>query len=101
MRFLRANDHLGDRSKSSRIFTPPDFTRYRAVSRLTRDIFKRHTHLVEPLALHQAYLNVTENKTGCPTATRGASTIRDQIRRELNLTASAAVAANNVFATLP
>jgi DNA polymerase IV len=100
MRFLRANDHLGDRSKSSRIFAPPDFTRYRAVSRLTRDIFKRHTDLVEPLSLDEAYLDVTENKTGLPTATRVASTIREQIRQELNLTASAGVAANKVFAKL-
>src|SRR6267154_2855312 len=100
MRFLRANDHLGDRSKSSRIFAPPDFTRYRAVSRLTRDIFKRHTDLVEPLSLHEAYLNVTENKTGLPTATRVASTIREQIRQELHLTASAGVAPNKFLAKI-
>jgi DNA polymerase-4 len=43
---------------------------------------------------------VTENKTGLPTATRVASTIREQIRQELNLTASAGVAANKVFAKL-
>jgi DNA polymerase-4 len=101
MRFLRANDHLGDRSKSSRIFAPPDFTRYRAVSRLTRDIFKRHTDLVEPLSLDEAYLDVTENKTGLPTATRVASTIREQIRQELNLTASAGVAANKFSQNSP
>src|ERR1700726_4528287 len=100
MRFLRANDPLGDRSKSSRIFAPPDFTRYRAVSRLTRDIFKRHTDLVEPLSLDEAYLDVTENKTGLPTATRVASTIREQIRQELSLTASAGVAANKFLAKL-
>src|SRR5438309_10987631 len=51
-------------------FLAPDFVRYRAVSRLTRDIFKRHTDLVEPLSLDEAYLDVTENKTGLPTATR-------------------------------
>jgi DNA polymerase-4 len=80
------------------IFVPPDFTRYRAVSRLTRDIFKRHTDLVEPLSLDEAYLDVTENKTGLPTATRVASAIREQIRRELNLTASAGVAPNKFLA---
>ena len=68
------------------IFVPPDFTRYRAVSRLVREIFKSHTDLVEPLSLDEAYLDVTENKTGLPTATRVASAIRKQIREELNLT---------------
>src|SRR5690242_20275059 len=82
------------------IFIPPDFTRYRAVSRLTREIFKRHTDLVEPLSLDEAYLDVTENKSGLPTATRVASSIREQIRQELNLTASAGVAPNKFLAKL-
>lgn len=82
------------------IFIPPDFTRYRAVSRLTREIFKRHTDLVEPLSLDEAYLDVTENKSGLPTATRVASTIREQLRQELNLTASAGVAPNKFLAKL-
>lgn len=81
-------------------FIPPDFTRYRAVSRLTREIFKRHTDLVEPLSLDEAYLDVTESKTGLPTATRVAITIREQIRQELNLTASAGVAPNKFLAKL-
>jgi DNA polymerase-4 len=80
------------------IFVPPDFTRYRAVSLLTREIFKRHTDLVEPLSLDEAYLDVTENKTGLPTATRLASVIREQVRQELNLTASAGVAPNKFLA---
>src|ERR1051326_290624 len=82
------------------VFVPPDFTRYRAVSRLTREIFNRHTDLVEPLSLDEAYLDVTENKTGLPTATRVAITIREQIRQELNLTASAGVAPNKFLAKL-
>ena len=82
------------------VFIPPDFARYRAVSRLTREIFKRHTDLVEPLSLDEAYLDVTENKTGLPTATRVASMIREQIRHELNLTASAGVAPNKFLAKL-
>src|SRR5216110_581602 len=82
------------------VFIPPDFTRYRAVSRLTCEIFKRHTDLVEPLSLDEAYLDVTENKTGLPTATRVASSIREQIRQELNLTASAGVAPNKFLAKL-
>lgn len=82
------------------IFLPPDFPRYRAVSRQTREIFKRHTDLVEPLSLDEAYLDVSENKTGLPTATQVARTIRDQIRLELNLTASAGVAPNKFLAKI-
>ena len=82
------------------IFVPPDFTRYRAVSLDVRKIFKRHTDLIEPLSLDEAYLDVTENKTGLPTATLVARTIREQIRQELNLTASAGVAPNKFLAKL-
>src|SRR2546429_4413109 len=74
----------------SAIFLPPDFPRYRAVSRQVREIFMRHTDLIEPLSLDEAYLDVTENKTGLLTATQVARTIREQIRAELDLTASAA-----------
>jgi DNA polymerase-4 len=55
------------------VFVPPDFPRYRAVSQLTRQIFKRHTDAIEPLSLDEAYLDVTENKTGLPSATGVAS----------------------------
>lgn len=55
---------------------------------------------MEPLSLDEAYLDVTENKTGLPTATRVAITIREQIRQELNLTASAGVAPNKFLAKL-
>jgi DNA polymerase-4 len=65
-----------------------------------REIFKRHTDLIEPLSLDEAYLDVTQNKTGLPTATLVARTIREQIRRELNLTASAGVAPNKFLAKL-
>src|SRR5215472_3288673 len=82
------------------IFVAPDFTRYRALSRKVRDIFKRHTDLIEPLSLDEAYLDVTQNKTGLATATLVARTIRDQIRKELNLTASAGVAPNKFLAKL-
>jgi DNA polymerase-4 len=82
------------------VFVPPDFTRYRAVSRLVLEIFKSHTDLVEPLSLDEAYLDVTENKTGLPTATRVASAIRKQIREELHLTASAGVAPNKFLAKI-
>lgn len=82
------------------IFVAPDFTRYRAVSKSVREILKRHTDLIEPLALDEAYLDVTENKTALPTATLVARTIREQIRQELNLTASAGVAPNKFLAKL-
>src|SRR5215472_8000012 len=82
------------------IFLAPDFTRYRDVSKSVREIFKRHTDLIEPLSLDEAYLDVTENKTGLPTATLVARTIREQIRQELNLTASAGVAPNKFLAKL-
>src|ERR1700751_3411131 len=71
------------------VFLPPDFTRYRAVSRQVREILKRHTDLIEPLSLDEAYLDVSENKTGLPTATQVARTIREKIRSELSLTALA------------
>ncbi len=82
------------------VFLPPDFPRYRAVSRQVREIFKRHTDLIEPLSLDEAYLDVSENKTGLPTATQVARTIREQIRSELSLTASAGVAPNKFLAKI-
>jgi DNA polymerase IV len=80
------------------IFVVPDFPRYRAVSRMAHEIFRRHTDLIEPLSLDEAYLDVTENKTGLPTATGVARVIREQIRQELQLTASAGVAPNKFLA---
>jgi DNA polymerase IV len=82
------------------ILVPPDFTRYRAVSHAVREIFQRHTDLIEPLSLDEAYLDVTQNKTGLRTATLVARAIRNQIRQELNLTASAGVAPNKFLAKL-
>ena len=82
------------------VFVAPDFTRYRAVSHSVREIFKRHTDLIEPLSLDEAYLDVTENKTDLPTATLVARTIREQIRQELSLTASAGVAPNKFLAKI-
>jgi DNA polymerase IV len=82
------------------IFVAPDFMRYRAISREVREIFKRYTDLIEPLSLDEAYLDATENKMGLPTATLVARKIREQIRQELNLTASAGVAPNKFLAKL-
>ena len=82
------------------IFIPPDFTRYKAASRAIREIFSLHTDLIEPLSLDEAYLDVTTNKTGIPTATRVAQAIRLQIRESLNLNASAGVAPNKFLAKI-
>jgi DNA polymerase-4 len=82
------------------VFLPPDFPRYRAVSRLVQEIFKRHTDLVEPLSLDEAYLDVTENKTGLLSATEVARTIRAQVLEEVGLTVSAGVAPNKFLAKI-
>src|ERR1700710_82039 len=82
------------------IFVPPDFVRYKEASRGAREIFQRHTDLIEPLSLDEAYLDVTENKTDLTTATGVAKVIRQQIRAELNLTASAGVAPNKFLAKI-
>lgn len=82
------------------VFVPPDFTRYRAVSRRVREIMCRHTDLVEPLSLDEAYLDVTTNKTGLPSATAVAESIRAAIRTELALTASAGIAPNKFLAKI-
>lgn len=82
------------------VFVPPDFTRYRAVSAEVRAIFHRYTDLVEPLSLDEAYLDVTANKPGLPTATAVARQIRADIRRETGLNASAGVAPNKFLAKI-
>jgi DNA polymerase IV len=87
------------------IFVPPDFSRYKAVSRQVREIFARQTDLIEPLSLDEAYLDVTAPKSlsagGEPlSATAIAATIRAQIREETQLTASAGVAPNKFLAKI-
>ena len=79
---------------------PPDFNRYREVSRQVRQIYARHTDLIEPLSLDEAYLDVTVNKGGLPSATEVAQVIRHQIRQETGLTASAGVAPNKFLAKI-
>src|SRR3569833_2853823 len=63
---------LAERLCPDAVFIPPDFTRYRTVSRGVREIFLRHTDLVEPLSLDEAYLDVTQNKSSLPSATEVA-----------------------------
>ncbi len=82
------------------VFVPPDFVRYRQVSQQVRAIFARHTDLIQPLSLDEAYLDVTRNLTGLPSATAVAEAIRAQIRDETALTASAGVAPNKFLAKI-
>ena len=82
------------------VFVPPDFVRYKAVSKQVREIFERHTDLVEPLSLDEAYLDVSVTKTGLASATATAEAIRAAIREETRLTASAGVAPNKFVAKI-
>ena len=82
------------------IFVRPDFHRYTEVSRQVREIFRRHTLLVEPLSLDEAYLDVTRELTGLSSATETARVIRAEIRAETQLTASAGVAPNKFLAKI-
>jgi DNA polymerase-4 len=82
------------------VFIHPNFDKYRAVSHQIRAIFETHTPLVEPLSLDEAYLDVTCELTGIPTATETAVVIRREIHDETQLTASAGVAPNKFLAKI-
>ncbi|MDJ0836413.1 MAG: DNA polymerase IV [Acidobacteriota bacterium] len=80
------------------VFVPARFDVYRSVSGQIREIFLDYTELVEPLSLDEAYLDVTENKKGNPSATLIANEIRSRIFQKTRLTASAGVAPNKFLA---
>ena len=80
------------------IFVTPRFWRYKEISSLIRAIFLDYTDLVEPLSLDEAYLDVTQNKIGNPSATLIASEIRKRIYEEIGLTASAGISINKFIA---
>ena len=82
------------------VFVPPRFETYRAVSRQIRAIFADYTALVEPLSLDEAYLDVTDNLRGLPTASGTATEIRARIIEETGLTASAGISYNKFLAKL-
>jgi DNA polymerase-4 len=82
------------------IFVKPRFEAYKAVSRQIRDIFARHTDLIQPLSLDEAYLDVTHDKQGIGSAVKIAKAIRTAIRDETGLTASAGVSYNKFIAKL-
>ncbi len=80
------------------IFVKPRFERYSEISRHIRKIFHEYTDLVEPLSLDEAYLDVTQNKKGNPSATMIAREIRERIFEETGLTASAGISVNKFIA---
>ena len=82
------------------IFVPPRFERYKEISKQIRKIFLEYTDLVEPLSLDEAYLDVTENKKGNPSATLIAQEIRKRIFEEIGLTASAGISSNKFVAKI-
>jgi DNA polymerase-4 len=82
------------------LFVPPRFEVYRAVSDQIHAIFKDYTPLVEPLSLDEAYLDVTDNLRGIPTAWETAKEIRARIYEETELTASAGISCNKFLAKL-
>ena len=82
------------------VFVPPRFDVYREVSKQIYAIFKNYTPLVEPLSLDEAYLDVTDNFKGVPTAWDAAKEIRACIYEETKLTASAGISCNKFLAKL-
>ena len=82
------------------IFVRPHFDRYSEISEKIRSIFHDYTDLVEPLSLDEAYLDVTENKKGNPSASLIAEEIRERIFNEVGLTASAGISINKFVAKI-
>ena len=89
---------LAKRNCPELIFVKPRFERYKEISQQIREIFFEYTDLVEPLSLDEAYLDVTENKKGLPSATLIARKIRDQIKEKTGLNASAGISINKFIA---
>src|SRR5256885_7945288 len=84
----------------SLVIVPPDFARYRTASNAVFAIFREVTPLVEPLSLDEAYLDVTENAWGEALATPVAKKLKQRIRADTGLTASAGVAPNKFLAKI-
>lgn len=82
------------------IFVPTRFERYREISKAVREIFFEYTDLVEPVSLDEAYLDVTENKKGNPSATLIAEEIRKEIKERTGLNASAGISVNKFMAKI-
>ena len=82
------------------IFVKPRFDRYKEISTKIQKIFYEYTDLVEPLSLDEAYLDVTDNKKGNPSASLLAQEIRQRIFNEVGLTASAGISVNKFVAKI-
>lgn len=82
------------------VFVRPRFDRYKEISSKIRKIFHEYTDLVEPLSLDEAYLDVTQNKKGNPSASLIAQEIRKRIFEEVGLTASAGISVNKFVAKI-
>ena len=82
------------------IFVAPRFEVYKSVSAEIRAIFAQYTDLIEPLSLDEAYLDVTANKRGLATATDVARAVKQEIKRQTGLTASAGVSINKFLAKI-
>ncbi|MCL4124121.1 UNVERIFIED_CONTAM: hypothetical protein GTU68_025321 [Idotea baltica] len=80
------------------IFVKPRFDRYSEISKQVKKIFYDYSDKVEPLSLDEAYIDVTENKKGNPSATLIAQEIRERILNEVGLTASAGISINKFIA---
>lgn len=82
------------------IFVRPRFERYKEISTQIHKIFRDYTDLIEPLSLDEAYLDVTQNKKGNPSASLLAQEIRNRIFNEVGLTASAGISMNKFVAKI-
>ncbi len=82
------------------LFVRPRFERYKEISKAIHEIFQRYTDNIEPLSLDEAFLDVTLNKIGLNSATFIAQAIKNDIRNELNLIASAGVSYNKFLAKM-
>ena len=92
--------YLAKKNCPELIFVKPRFDRYKEISQKIRKIFYEYTDLVEPLSLDEAYLDVTQNKKGNPSATLIAQEIRKRIFDEVGLTASAGISVNKFVAKI-
>ncbi len=81
-------------------FVRPRFEAYKEASGKIREIFSRYTDLIEPLSLDEAYLDVTDDKLGIGSALDIAAAIKQSIKDELQLTASAGVSINKFVAKI-
>jgi DNA polymerase-4 len=82
------------------VFIPPDFRKYSEASRLIHGVFREVTDRIEPLALDEAFLDVTENRLGEPLAGKVAKYLKFRVREVTGLTASAGVGPNKLIAKL-